>query len=161
MAAAYDALPPDLRRTIEGRRAVYSGERLVDFQTRLKNRELTEEEKVGMAERAARIGVRIHPMVRVHPRTGRKCIYYSEGAISHIEGMSHEESAPILEAVRQHVLQPQFQYRHVWRVGDVVMWDNCSCIHKASADFEWPQQRRRMHRTTLASPVAPINASAS
>jgi taurine dioxygenase len=96
-------------------------------------------------------------MVRVHPRTGRRCIYYSEGAVSHIEGMSVEESAPILEAVRAHVLQPRFHYRHVWKVGDVVMWDNCSCIHKASADFEWPQ-RRRMHRTTLASPYAPIPA---
>ena len=87
-------------------------------------------------------------MVRVHPRTGRKCIYYSEGAISHVEGMTPEASAPILEAVRQHVLRPEFQYRHVWRVGDVVMWDNCSCIHKASADFDLPK-RRRMHRTTL------------
>jgi taurine dioxygenase len=95
--------------------------------------------------------------VRLHPRTRRKCIYYSEGAVSHIEGMSVEDSAPILAAVRAHVLEPRFHYRHSWRVGDVVMWDNCSCIHKASADFEWPQ-RRRMHRTTLASPFAPIAA---
>lgn len=158
MAAAYDALPDDLRRTIEGRRAVYSGARLVDFQTKLKARELTKEEKEGMEERAKRIKEITHPMVRVHPRTGRKSIYYSEGAISHIEGMTPEASEPILESVRQHVVRPEFQYRHVWRVGDVVMWDNCSCIHKASADFELPH-RRRMHRTTLASPVAPIGAA--
>ena len=157
MQAAYDALPDDLRRAIEGKRAVYSGTKLVDFQTKLKGRELTKDEQDAMEERKKKLPVISHPMVRVHPRTGRRCIYYSEGAVSHIEGMSVEESAPILEAVRAHVLQPRFHYRHVWKVGDVVMWDNCSCIHKASADFEWPQ-RRHMHRTTLASPFAAIPA---
>ena len=157
MQAAYDGLPPDLRKAIEGRRAVYSGEKLVDFQVKLKGRDLTEAEKAGVEERRKKLPTITHPLVRVHPRTGRKCIYYSEGAVSHIEGMSVEDSAPILAAVRAHVLEPRFHYRHSWRVGDVVMWDNCSCIHKASADFEWPQ-RRRMHRTTLASPFAPIPA---
>ena len=71
-------------------------------------------------------------MVRVHPRTGRKCMYYSEGAISHIEGMSAEDVGANPRGRAAHVLRPQFQYRHVWRVGDVVMWDNCSCIHKAA-----------------------------
>ncbi len=157
MQAAYDGLPEDLRKAIEGRRAVYSGEKLVDFQVKLKGRELNDAEKAGVEERRRKLPTITHPLVRVHPRTGRKCIYYSEGAVSHIEGMSVEDSAPILAAVRAHVLEPRFHYRHSWRVGDVVMWDNCSCIHKASADFEWPQ-RRRMHRTTLASPFAPIPA---
>ncbi len=157
MQAAYDGLPEELRRAIEGKRAVYSGEKLVDFQTKLKGRELTKEEQEGMEERRKKLPTRIHPLVRVHPRTGRKCIYYSEGVVSHIEGMSVEDSAPILEAVRAHVLQPRFHYRHSWKVGDIVMWDNCSAIHKASADFEWPQ-RRRMHRTTIASPFEPISA---
>jgi taurine dioxygenase len=158
-AAAYDALPESLRRDIEGRWAVYSGARLVDFQTKLKARELTDEEKIGMAERAARIKEIRHPLVRIHPRTGRRCIYFSEGAIDHVEGVSASESARILEDVRQHVLRPEFIYRHQWRVGDVVMWDNCSCLHKATADFDLPR-RRRMHRTTLASTTAPVSAPA-
>jgi taurine dioxygenase len=157
MQAAYAGLPEDLRKAIEGRRAVYSGQKLVDFQVKLKGRELTDAEKAGVEERRRKLPTITHPLVRLHPRTRRKCIYYSEGAVSHIEGMSVEDSAPILAAVRAHVLEPRFHYRHSWRVGDVVMWDNCSCIHKASADFEWPQ-RRRMHRTTLASPFAPIAA---
>jgi taurine dioxygenase len=66
--------------------------------------------------------------------------------------MEPEESERVLEAVRRHVLSPQFIYRHRWRVGDVVMWDNISCIHKATGDFELPQ-RRLMHRTTLSSAV--------
>ena len=160
MSAAYDALPEDLRRRIVGRHAVYSGRKLVDFQTRAKGRELTEDEKIAMADRMARIKEIRHPLVRVHARTGRKCIYYSEGAIDHIEGMSAAESERTLEEIRQHVLQPRFTYRHVWRVGDIVMWDNCSAIHKASADFEWPQ-RRHLHRTTLAAVDAPIAATAA
>jgi len=160
MSAAYDALPEDLRRRILGRSAVYSGRRLVDFQIKAKGRELTEDEKIAMDDRIKRIKEITHPLVRVHPRTGRKCIYYSEGAIDHIEGMSHDESERTLEEIRQHVLQPRFTYRHVRRVGDVVMWDNCSAIHKASADFEWPQ-RRHLHRTTLAATEPPIAATAA
>jgi len=158
-AAAYDGLPADLRAKIEGRRALYSTQRLVEFRQRTavvdpKAGQLSKEEQDGYAERTARMTPEIeHDLVRVHPRTGRKCIYYSEGAISHIVGMTPEESAPILEALRQHVLKPEYVYRHRWRVGDIVMWDNCSCIHKAIADFALPQ-RRRMHRTTLSSVAA-------
>lgn len=160
MAAAYDALPDDLRRRILGRNAIYSGRRLVEFQIKAKGRPLTPDEQVAMDDRIKRIKEITHPLVRVHPRTGRKCIYYSEGAIDHIEGMSHDESERTLEEIRQHVLQPRFTYRHVWRVGDIVMWDNCSAIHKASADFEWPQ-RRHLHRTTLAATEPPIAAAAA
>lgn len=155
-AAAYDGLSPDLRARIEGRRAFYSTQKLVQFRQRTAAVNsgagmLSREEQEGYAERMARMTPEIeHDLVRVHPRTGKKCIYYSEGAISHIVGMTQEASAPILEAVRQHVLQPEYVYRHRWQVGDIVMWDNCSCIHKAIADFDLPL-RRRMHRTTLAS----------
>lgn len=52
--------------------------------------------------------------------------------------------------LERHVTGPQFVYRHRWRVGDLVMWDNCACLHKATGDFELPL-RRHMHRTTLSS----------
>jgi len=150
MAAAYDGLPVELRSRIEGRRAFYSTQKLVEFRQRTAGA-LSMEAQEGYAERMAHMTPEIeHELVRRHPRTGRKCIYYSEGAISHIVGMTQEESAPVLEAVRKHVLKPEYVYRHRWRVGDIVMWDNISCIHKAIADFDLPL-RRRMHRTTLAS----------
>jgi len=160
-AAAYDALSPDLKSKIEGRYAVYSKNAY------LKHREKTAAvskvnsniepvgnlDKEGMVERSANIAEEIsHPLIRIHPRTKRKCIYFSEGAIDHIEGISESESNKILEEVRQHILQPQFMYRHSWKVGDIVLWDNCSSIHKATGDFDLPQ-RRRMHRTTLADPI--------
>lgn len=156
MAAAYDALPDDLRAAIDGRQAMYSGGKNVRF--RMQNApvdpatgELSQADQEGMKERLANMpeGL-VHPMVKIHPRTGRKSVYYSEGAITNIVGMSAEESEPILERLRQHVLQPQFIYRHRWRVGDLVMWDNISCIHKATGDFDLPL-RRLMHRTTLSS----------
>ncbi len=157
-AAAYDALPPDLRQAIEGRMAVYSGRKNVEYRMASTpvdpvTGEMSAADKEGMAERLANMPESItHPMVKTHPRSGRKCIYYSEGAIDHIVGMEHEESERVLEAIRQHVLDPRFIYRHRWRVGDLVMWDNISCIHKATGDFELPQ-RRLMHRTTLSSAV--------
>ncbi len=159
MSAAYDALPDWLRERIEGREAVYSARKNVEY--RIANApidpatgELSEEAKEGMRERLANMTPEItHALVKHHPRTGRKCIYYSEGAISHIIGLDEKTSDETLEALRQHVLQPRFIYRHRWRVGDLVMWDNCSCIHKATGDFDLPL-RRRMHRTTLSASVA-------
>ncbi len=160
MQAAYDALPEDLRSRIEGRTAVYSGKKYVDFRKSRtpvdpKTGQMSADDRAGMEEREKNIAPEIsHAMVRIHPRTGRKCIYYSEGSIDRIEGYSREESEQILDALHRHIMQPQFLYRHTWKVGDIVMWDNCSCIHNAIGDFEWPQ-RRLMHRTTLGNP-API-----
>lgn len=154
-AAAYDALPADLRERIESLEAVYGASTYVEYRMAEKlaetgRTELTDAERIGLIERAKNIPERIrHPLVRRHPRTGRKCLYFSEGAISHIEGLSKEESNEILDAIRAHLLRPEFLYRHKWQVGDIVMWDNTSCIHKAISDYAWPQ-RRRMHRTTLA-----------
>lgn len=155
-SAAYDALPEDLRQKIEGREAVYSGKKNVEYRMSTtpvdeKTGEMSAADREGMAERLANMPEAItHPMVKRHPRSGRKCIYYSEGAITHILGMDPAESERVLEAVRQHVLKPEFIYRHRWRVGDLVLWDNISCIHKATGDFELPL-RRYMHRTTISS----------
>jgi len=161
--AAYDGLPEDLRQAIEGREAVYSSKRLVEFRVnaaQAQNGALSKEEVEGMKERSKNMLQEItHPLVRMHPRTGRKCIYFSEGAIAGIVGMPQAEADEVLERLRQHLLQPEFIYRHQWRVGDLVMWDNCSCIHKATGDFDLPL-RRRMHRTTLRGTV-PIPAGAS
>jgi taurine dioxygenase len=161
-AAAYDGLPEDLRKTIEGRRAVFDSEAY--FMSRMSRTpkdpitgDYSEDVKKRMTQRSQNV-VQHHDMVKVHPRTGRKSIYFSEEAISHIEGMSVEESAEVLEAVRAHVLRPEYVYRHRWAVGDLVMWDNISCLHKAIGDFDLPLHRT-MHRTTLAS-LVPNKAAA-
>lgn len=161
--AAYDALPADLRDAIETRQALYSSKRLVEFRVSVAQSQkggLSREEEEGMKERSKNMLQEItHPLVRLHPRTGRKCIYYSEGAIAGIVGMPQDEADEVLERLRRHLLKPEFIYRHQWRAGDLVMWDNCSCIHKATGDFELPL-RRRMHRTTLRGTVPIASGSA-
>lgn len=156
MSAAYDGLPADIRNKIEGREAVFSGKKNVEYRMSQApvdpvTGKLSEADAEGMRERAANMpGAIVHPMVKVHPRTGRKSIYYSQASIDHIIGLDKKESDEVLAFLDHHVLKPEFIYRHIWRVGDLVMWDNISCIHKATGDFDLPL-RRHMHRTTLSS----------
>ena len=89
----------------------------------------------------------IHPVVRVHPRTGKKCIYVSEGFTERIVDMPEDESRALLAELFAHCAKPEFHYRHTWQVHDLVMWDNCSTQHKATFDYE--PLHRLMHRTTL------------
>ena len=152
--AAYDALPVALRNAIEGRQALFTRKAYLDY--RIADiggaDKLTAPEREGMEERAKNVIEQIaHPIVKPHPRTGRKCIYFSEGAIERIVGLPDNESQAILADLREHILKPEFVYRHQWAVGDIVMWDNTSCVHKAINDYAWPKHRRHMHRTTLAN----------
>ena len=158
MSAAYDALPEAMRHKIDGRSAVFSGKKNVAY--RLASApldpttgKLSQADEEGMRERAANMPDAItHPMVKVHPRTGRRSIYWSQGSVDHIIGLDAKESDEVLAFIEHHVLRPEFIYRHVWRVGDLIMWDNISCVHKATGDFDLPL-RRHMHRTTLSSAV--------
>lgn len=139
MTAAYDALSPDMKKRIAGLEAVQS--------------HLLRDEKSGRQD-----GVRneqhekgreaVHPVVRVHPVTGRKCLYVSEGYTARIVGLPEDESRDLLAELTTHCTQPRFVYTHRWRVHDLVMWDDCSTQHKATFDYALPL-RRLMHRTTV------------
>ncbi len=93
-----------------------------------------------------------HPVVRTHPKTGRKALYLFEGECIGIEGMPLEEGAELIAELTAHIIQPQFIYRHKWQAGDVVMWDNAASMHLAIADYKLPQ-RRLMHRVTVEGGV--------
>ena len=134
-AAAWDALPDDLRRRIEGRRAVF------DFTGRKRAFPPT-------AEEIARNPPVTHPIVRTHPKSGRRCLYVMRDDCTGIEGIPAEEAEARIAALADHIVKPQFIYRHQWRPGDVLMWDNCTVQHKAIQDYDLPQ-RRLMHRTTM------------
>ena len=85
----------------------------------------------------------VHPMVRVHPETGRKSLLAGE-RVSHILGLTEEESAALLGFLNAHATSPEFVYRHRWRVGDIVLWDNrCTC-HVALPDFDQTQPRHML-----------------
>ena len=91
------------------------------------------------------------PIVRRHPETGRKTIYVNEMSTSKIVGMTDEESAAILKLIFENLAQPENVYRPSWKVGDVLMWDNCCTQHIALGDYDI-NVPRIMYRTTVMGP---------
>jgi taurine dioxygenase len=141
-SAAYEALPEKDKRALAGLKAVNSYVKGY-YRDRKSGprKELTEEQK----QRTPDVE---HPIVRTHPFTGRKCLFLNEGYTSRVVGMDEAESDALLEHLFKHATRPEFVYRHQWRVGDFLMWDNCSTQHLAIRDYALPQ-RRRMERATL------------
>jgi taurine dioxygenase len=88
-----------------------------------------------------------HPVVRVHPETGRRSLFVNPGFVSHIAGVSDAESRHLLDLFYAHITKPEHVVRHRWRVGDVAMWDNRATVHYANRDYG--TARRVMHRITL------------
>jgi len=144
-AQAYDRLPEPLRVRLSGMRAVHG----------LWERHEKDRIAAGQPERIIRDPARraavpdvVHPIIRQHPRTGRKCLYVNEGQTTRIEGLDPGESQRLLDELFAHSVDASQVYTHRWQVRDVVMWDNCSMLHRAVIDYRLPQ-RRRMHRTTI------------
>ncbi len=138
-AAAYDGLPEALRQRIDGRRATF------DFTARKRSFPLT-------AEEIARNPPVHHPIVRTHPHTGRKCLYVMRDDCTAIEGLEQEEADCLIAALADHIVKPVHIYRHQWRPGDLLMWDNCTVQHRAIQDDDMPLRRLR-HRTTMGGAV--------
>lgn len=139
-APAYDDLPEETKAMLDGKKAVhcYAQRKRIAGSQRAK---LTREQLDQTPDVA-------HPVVRTHPNTGRKALYVFEGECVGIEGMPEEQALDMIASLTAHCIQPKYVYRHVWRKGDVVMWDNAATLHLATGDFEWPQ-RRLLHRTTI------------
>tara|TARA_B100000676_G_scaffold310288_1_gene376332 strand:- start:1403 stop:2263 length:861 start_codon:yes stop_codon:yes gene_type:complete len=91
----------------------------------------------------------VHPLVRVHPETGRRYIFVNEGECTHVVGLDDSLALPRLQQLARAVYQPQYQFTHRWHEGDLLLWDNCAVQHLASFDYEWPRHRRHMHRITV------------
>ena len=142
---AYEALPEMMKRRLAGAKAIhrYSMRRRIDNSPRPK---LT-------AAQLAETPDIAHPIVRTHPYTGRKALYVTAGECIGIllpsgEEMPEDEALDLIAELDAHCVRPEFCYRHSWRVGDLVMWDNASAMHLAICDYALPE-RRLMHRTTV------------
>ncbi len=151
---AYDALHPSLRALAESLEAVhriaplaYWGE---PFDT-----VLSRDDAMALYEQSLTVPPVIHPVVRVHPRTGRKALFVNPGFTTHIVGASRIESDHLLRMFYEHMSQPQFVLRHRWRGGDVVVWDNQATMHYAIDDYG--DTPRHMRRVTVRGthPVGP------
>ena len=146
-AAAYDALPADMKVQLQGLDAVHSL-----AQRYAGNRMQGSTRKQLTAEQKAKNPDRVHPVIRTHPNTGRKCIYVDETYTDHIAGIPAATSRALLAGLHAHCIQPQFYYRHQWRAGDLLVWDNCATQHKSTFDYALPQ-RRLLYRTTVKGTV--------
>jgi taurine dioxygenase len=93
----------------------------------------------------------VHPVVRVHPETGKRALFVNEGFTTHIVGIPEAESREILEQLFAAEKAPEIIYRHKWRPGDMVMWDNRALIHLAAGCP--PEMARTMYRTTIKGDV--------
>jgi taurine dioxygenase len=138
-AAAWEALPESVKQWIDGRRVIF------DFRGRKRSFPPTQ------AEIDRYPAVR-HPIARTHPQSGRTCLYVMRDDSTGIEGMETAEAQALIEALADHIVKPAFVYRHQWRRGDVLLWDNCLVQHRAIQDYDLPQ-RRLMHRTTMGGAV--------
>ncbi len=137
--AVYDALPERLKRLIEGRRATYK------YGGRLKREVQLLEEEDRVRPPA------VHDLVRVHPETGRKAIYFNPGQVMEIEGLDAVAGDALIEELKSYMETPDGDYRHKWRVDDLVLWDNRCAIHAATGDY--PPEERRIHwRCTMMEP---------
>jgi alpha-ketoglutarate-dependent taurine dioxygenase len=140
----YDELPDALRKRVDGLCAVHDFEvsrRVVGNLVPLSD---DEKSAVPAAE---------HPLVRVHPDSGRRSLFLSPVHISHIVGLSSADGNALLSELVGLAVQDQYLYKHRWWPGDVLMWDNRSLMHWAQP-FDERKLRRVMHRTTLAGDLA-------
>lgn len=142
LGAAHAALSAPLRQFLKGLRASH------DFAKSFHPDEIATPEYGAKwnATRASHAPVS-HPVVRTHPESGEQGLFVNEGFTVAVEGLAADESAALLEFLFRHSRKPEFTYRHHWRAGDVLFWDNRITQHYAVADY-WPQ-RRRMHRATI------------
>jgi taurine dioxygenase len=144
-AAAYDALPTDLQDRLDGLQAVHQYAAKHAYRAKVS---ISDRDDMTQSQKDATPDV-LHPLARTHPATGQKCLYVVPGECTGIVGLPDEEALPLLEDLAERIICPEFQYRHQWRVGDLLMWDNCLVQHVAVRDYELPLQRL-MYRTTIA-----------
>jgi taurine dioxygenase len=124
LAAAYERLPADLKAKIEGKRIVNS----VDRHNR---REAAKRPDLQMtAEQLKRAPDSPHPAVRTHPIFGSKAIWYSPSHGAQIEDSTEDESQPLFQELLTYMTAEDLIYKHHWSIGDVVMWDNSSVMHR-------------------------------
>ena len=144
MYAAYADLSPEMKARIDRLQVIHkysSSRKLSRISTR-------------PAEEMAAMPEATHPLVRTHPETGRKSLYLNPNRMEQVVGLGRAESDRLLDELIAHATQARYEYRHVWRQGDIVIWDNRCTMHKANANY--PEgERRLMHRVIVAG-TAPV-----
>ncbi len=144
---AFDDLPQTLRQTIVSLRSphVYEGSHSPRKMTALS------------AEERAKVPQTSQPLVIRHPDSDRHALYLNTGRMEGIEGLPSDDGWALIDQLYKHATQSRYEYRHRWRAGDMVIWDNRSVMHQANADYD-PAQYRFLYRIMLEG--APLQAAA-
>ncbi|HTH34200.1 MAG TPA: TauD/TfdA family dioxygenase [Xanthobacteraceae bacterium] len=143
MHDAYDDLPDATKRKIDGLKAMHV------YQSKYSPRELT-----GLNEdsRKQLPPPGVHPLVRTHPENGRKALFLNPVRMESIVGMDDTDALALIAQLMEHATQKKYEYRHKWRHGDWVMWDNRSVMHQANPDYDM-RERRFLYRLMLKGEV--------
>jgi taurine dioxygenase len=139
MHDAYDDLPEDTKQKIAGLKAVHV------YQSKYSPRRLA-----GLSEESHRNlpPPGVHPLVRTHPENGRKALFLNPVRMESIVGMEDPDALALIDELMQHATQKKYEYRHKWRKGDWVLWDNRSVMHQANPDYDM-SERRLLYRLML------------
>lgn len=143
--AAYDALSDRMRTYLDGLEAVHDLAMIAEHSWRAGHGDA--DALVDMLRTDKRA---VHPLVRVHPHTGRRAVWVCETYTRFIHGVPSLEARSLLQFLFAHVQRPEFQYRHRWSDGDLLIWDNRSVLHYAAFDYT---DRRIMHRVSVLEPA--------
>jgi taurine dioxygenase len=135
---AFDDLPDETKRRIVKLRSPHVYE---STQSPRKMAALSPEER-------AKVPQTVQPLVIRHPESGRSALYLNTGRMEGIEGMPPDEAFKLIDQLYEHATQPRYEYRHVWKAGDMVIWDNRSVMHQANADYD-PSEYRYLYRIML------------
>jgi taurine dioxygenase len=142
MARAYDTLSDTMRGIVDGLHSVYDISLVAGFYER---------DPAEVAETKRLNPPIAHPAVKVHPESGTRALYVSE-RVSYFHGMTAAESRPLIDFLCEHATGPENVYRHVWRPGDLVCWDNRTTMHVALTDFDQNQPRHMLRATIIGEP---------
>ena len=143
---AYEALSPTMRAMLAPLRAIHSAARPYGTQGSFAKETAARTMQIITSKEAEK--THTHPLVRIHPVTGRKALFISPVYTVGVEGLSGPETDAILGFLFKHMIQEEFIYRHRWRAGMVLMWDNRCTMHLAEGGYDG--HLRLMHRTTVA-----------
>ena len=138
MFAAYDTLPTELKKAAEGKIAVHDASTNSAGMLRKGYKKVADVREVVGAH---------HPLVRTDPNTGRKALFLGRRPNAYVLGLEVPESEALLDALWSHATQPRFAMCHEWKVGDLLMWNNLSVLHRRDP-FD-PKARRVMHRSQI------------
>ena len=143
MRAAYEALPEELRRRLDG---MQTANTLISSA-----RAANANPDIVAAQReaeAAGLQPTIHPLVRTHPERGSRAIWFHQAKTEAIVGMSPADTQSFLTELLEQAIRPEFTYLHEWRLGDMLMIDNRSAMHRAGFDYD-KSQHRHLHRVLV------------